>query len=154
VKERWSSAAVKEVEEAIAYLDQRKPGLGGELAATLRESIAKIVARPDGCSLLETLPSELGYRRLILPRFPYLVIFRQPKDRVFIVAVATRAARRTIGLTVTRISEAEHASILPVMLHPRPILIKRFAALEFDAVVDVVALQADVDDVSAVGVGG
>ena len=43
--------------------------------------------RPESCSLLETLPPELGYRRLVMPRFPYLIVYRQIADQIMVVAV-------------------------------------------------------------------
>ena len=55
-------------------------------------------SRPESCSLLETLPPELGYRRLVMHRFPSLIIYRQIADQIVIVAVphASRVSQ-TIG---------------------------------------------------------
>jgi plasmid stabilization system protein ParE len=62
--------------------------LGDEFATVLDESVEKIKTGPAGFSPLETLPPELGYRRLRMPHFPYLVVYRHSGELIEIVAVA------------------------------------------------------------------
>jgi hypothetical protein len=84
---------LQEVEKTIEYYDQVRPGLGGEFAAVLQDSLSKIKARPDGFSFVETLPTSLSYRRLRLPQFPYLVVFRPSLKLIEIVAVVHTSRR-------------------------------------------------------------
>jgi plasmid stabilization system protein ParE len=62
---------------------------------TLDSAIAQIATSP--CAWPR---AEAGTRRYLLPRFPYLVIYRVYDDRIFIVAVAH--ARRQSGYWVNR----------------------------------------------------
>ena len=77
-----------EVERTVEYLEHRQMGLGSTFSVILREAIARIIQRPDSFSLLETVPVDMGYRRLIMPMFRYLVIYKQTTDHIVIVAVS------------------------------------------------------------------
>ncbi len=85
---RWASAAVKEAEAAVEYYQQRKVGLGDEFATALDETVEKIKTQPDRFGLLETISAEFKYRRLRMPQFPYLVVFRCSGEWIEIVAIA------------------------------------------------------------------
>jgi toxin ParE1/3/4 len=102
LKLRWLPAALEEVEAAVEYLERQRPGLGDEFTAILRESLARMQERPESCSLLETLPPELGYRRLIMPRFSYLIVCRQIADQIVIVAVPHASREPNYWLTRDR----------------------------------------------------
>jgi toxin ParE1/3/4 len=84
---RWASPALQEAEAIVEYYEQRRVGLGNEFALVLGESLQKIKAHPAGFSLLETLPTELGYRRLRMPQFPYLIVFRHSREMIEIIAI-------------------------------------------------------------------
>ena len=88
MKLRWHPAAADEAERAVEYLEQRQIGLGSAFAAIMRESLARIEERPDSSSPLETAPVGSGYRRLIMPVFRYLIIYRQSADQIIVVAVS------------------------------------------------------------------
>ncbi len=81
-------AAEEELNEAVAYYEERVPGLGEDLLA---EADA-------GCGLL-SLQSNLGmkldaiHRRLPLRRFPFGLIFRVDPGAVRIVAFAHNRRR-------------------------------------------------------------
>jgi hypothetical protein len=79
---------MQEAEESIRYYEQRKIGLGDSFAVLLSQSLEKIKVRPEGFSLLETLPAELGYRRLRMQQFPFLVVFRLSQELIEIIAIA------------------------------------------------------------------
>lgn len=88
MKIKWLTAARYDVEEAAAFYDERRAGLGDEFLAILRESLQRIKANPKAFSFLETASPPSVYRRLLTPRFPYVVIFRESGNEVVIVAVA------------------------------------------------------------------
>jgi toxin ParE1/3/4 len=88
LKLRWLPGAAQEVEDTVEYLERQQIALGDNFADILRESLARIIAQPDFFSPLETLPADSGYRRLIMPKFSYLVIYRQTADHIVIAAVA------------------------------------------------------------------
>ncbi len=90
-------AADEELSEAVAYYEERLPGLGEDLLA---EADA-------GCCLLSLQPN-LGmkldaiHRRLPLRRFPFGLIFRVDPSAVRIVAFAHNRRRPGYWLSRTR----------------------------------------------------
>ena len=74
-----------ELAAAMDWYEERREGLGGELLELARESFERILEAPH------QLPSWVGdraYRRLVLERFPYSIIFTYDDAEVRIVAFA------------------------------------------------------------------
>ena len=78
-----SASALQDVEEAAAYYDREKPGLGDELADAFEAAAYRILARPEIGS-----PFWIGERKLVVRRFPYSVIYRVEAKTVFVLAFA------------------------------------------------------------------
>lgn len=63
----------------------------------LCQSLDAIAERPLSFAKLETLPKRAPYRRALLARFHYAVVFEVLTDQVVIVALCTPFASRIIG---------------------------------------------------------
>jgi toxin ParE1/3/4 len=94
VKLRWTTAATQELESAVRYYDRQKVGLGVEFAAVLKEALLKISSRPEGFSFVEALSSALGYRRIRLSRFPYIVVFQPVSQELIRVVAISHTSRK------------------------------------------------------------
>lgn len=68
--------------EAIAYYEERAPGLGLDFSAEVRAGIQRILAFPHAWQVLE---GEI--RRALVHRFPYGVLYAVEEGRIWIVAV-------------------------------------------------------------------
>jgi len=79
----FSPEARLEFEEAVHYYDEQLKGLGGRYRAEVRSALHRIRTWPLSC------PAERGdIRRLILPRFPYKLLYSVESDHVYVIAVA------------------------------------------------------------------
>ena len=74
--------AQAELEEAVAYYDQQKPGLGDEFAEEIRRTIRRILVHPEAWAKLSRRT-----RRCRTNRFPYGIIYQIRGDSIMIVAV-------------------------------------------------------------------
>ena len=59
-----------EIAEARDWYDERAPGLGADFVAVVRNTITAIVDNP-----FQYQPLWKNYRRAVLHRFPYLVVY-------------------------------------------------------------------------------
>lgn len=84
--------AEAELGEAIEWYEARRPGLGAELLELARETFERIQEAPHQ---LPRWVEGREYRRFVLDRFPYLIIFAYDDEEVRIVAFAH--ARRRPG---------------------------------------------------------
>lgn len=91
-----------ELREAVAYYEEKSPGLGLDLEAEIERSIRTIRDFPERWPLRED-----GTRRYLTHRFPYLVIYAYLKDRIWIIAIAH--CKRRPGYWKDRIKAAEPA---------------------------------------------
>ncbi len=91
-----------ELREAVAYYEEKSPGLGLDLEAEIERSIRTIRDFPERWPLRED-----GTRRYLTHRFPYLVIYAYLKDRIWIIAIAH--CKRRPGYWKDRIKDAEPA---------------------------------------------
>ncbi len=82
--------ALDELDEAAAWYEARRPGLGFEFAAEIERVIASIAERP--LSFLEWLPED-PVRRALARRFPYAVFFDVEPERAVIMAIAHTSRR-------------------------------------------------------------
>lgn len=85
---RIDGAASDEARAAALWYDDQRAGLGAEFLATLDAAIERIHENPETGSLLETMPDEPNVRRVLLRRFPFLIVYEISSDEVRIVAVA------------------------------------------------------------------
>lgn len=78
-----SASALQDLEEAAAYYDREKPGLGDDLADAFEAAAHRIRERPEIGSAFW-----IGERKLVMRRFPYSVIYRVEGEAVFVLAFA------------------------------------------------------------------
>jgi hypothetical protein len=85
--------AAKEVEEAAAWYERERPGLGADFHEAaeaaldlLQEEVVPLVSLPGKAGAL-------GLKRLMLRRFPYSVVVRLTATEVFVIAFAHNSRR-------------------------------------------------------------
>jgi toxin ParE1/3/4 len=83
------SAARRELEDAMAWYDERCEGLGLDSLAEFQKATARLRRRPQICSRHK----RTDYRKLHLERFPYLIFFLELPDCLWIAAIAHGARR-------------------------------------------------------------
>lgn len=77
-----SPAALFEVNESRHWYELRDPGLGTEFVRALDECISRIQRQPDLFRQIKP-----PYRKALLRRFPFQVIFEAREDCIWILAV-------------------------------------------------------------------
>jgi plasmid stabilization system protein ParE len=80
--------AEAEMESARQYLEGQRDGLGSRFLDDLSATLAAIADRPLSFANLETLPDGQPYRRALLRRFSYAIIFEVLDDKILVVAIA------------------------------------------------------------------
>jgi plasmid stabilization system protein ParE len=80
--------AQSELDAAIAYYEERSPGLGIDLRKLAESATRKIQAHP-----LRWSPHDQNTRRFLIRRFPYSLIYFEMADQLWIVAVAHHKRR-------------------------------------------------------------
>jgi plasmid stabilization system protein ParE len=75
-------AARDELEEAAAWYEDRRPGLGEELLAEVDEAIERAGNHPERHANVVR-----DVRRTVLRRFPYTIYFRRRQDDLVILAI-------------------------------------------------------------------
>src|SRR5437016_4246964 len=78
----YLDAADSEFDEAIAYYNAQKTGLGFEFADEVKEAVERIKNYPDAWT-----PLSERLRRCQVHRFPYRIIYQVRDDLLLIVAV-------------------------------------------------------------------
>lgn len=80
---RWyHTSARRELNEAVLWYEDQKPGLGSQFFTAVQETIAHIVENPRRFPLVYR-----DLRQAPVSRFPYLVFFMPQPDRLRIFAV-------------------------------------------------------------------
>lgn len=85
---RIAEAADAEAFDAAIWYESRRSGLGDEFLEAYKTALAEIRRDPNRLPLLESDPSSQRFRRIVLKRFPYGVIFEMVNDEVHVHAVA------------------------------------------------------------------
>lgn len=79
---RFSSDATREVSNAARYYERAAEGLGKIFLQKLRQGVSEIKLFPFASRIMRE-----DYRRRLVSRFPYGIIYRVYKDTVFVAAV-------------------------------------------------------------------
>lgn len=82
MKAVFAEAAWEELQEAVAYYDAQRAGLGDELVAEVHRAVEHIEDFPDAWQELAQ-----GIRRCRLKRFPYGLVYQAQEERILILAV-------------------------------------------------------------------
>jgi plasmid stabilization system protein ParE len=80
---RFLEAAQREVDDAVAWCDEREEDLGRAFLDELDRVIRRIKSFP-----LASTEIEPGIRRCLLARFPYGLIYGIDEDLIIVVAVS------------------------------------------------------------------
>ena len=82
---RTSEPASDELIHAVRWYGERRPGLGGGFFQAVAETVTRIEARPEIGSVIRHDPQT---RRMLVPRFPYQVVYHLRPTEIVLVAVA------------------------------------------------------------------
>lgn len=74
--------AQSELEQAIEFYDEKRPGLGLELSDEVFASIRRILQNPNAWSKVSA-----NTRRCLIHRFPYGIVYQALADEIFVIAV-------------------------------------------------------------------
>lgn len=99
---RLEPEAEAELSAAAAYYERQVRGLGRAFIAATRAVRQRLRCCPDSGSLVDGVDTDLGVRRLPVPRFPYQVVYLRAGDDVHVIAVAHD--RREPGYWGTRVT--------------------------------------------------
>ncbi len=81
-------AALQELIDSARYNESRLPGLGTDFKTEVGGALDQLSENPDTGVVVEAL-----YRRLLLDRFPFVVIYRARESTLRILAVAHQRRR-------------------------------------------------------------
>lgn len=73
-----------ELDEAIAYYEQQRAGLGLALQSSIQQAIGRIQQNPQIGAPYKTTE----FRHYVVQRFPYIVFYAELEDVIWIVAIA------------------------------------------------------------------
>lgn len=76
--------AEAELRDALAWYDQRRSGLGGELRRDFADAVERIARNPQAYAV----DGDSGIRLCPLRRFPYAIVFVERDTDVWVAAVA------------------------------------------------------------------
>jgi hypothetical protein len=95
-------AVEDEAQDAALGYDQKKPGLGDEFMDELSDALDQVLAHPLRFPVVHVIKGR-DFRRFLLSRFPYSVVYETDGHWIHIFAVAHTArkpgywANRTTG---------------------------------------------------------
>ena len=89
-----------EMWDAVAYYEDKSPGLGLDFEAEVERSVDTVKRFPERWPLCED-----GTRRYLTHRFPYLVVYMYLHKRIWIISIAH--CKRRPGYWRDRIKTAE-----------------------------------------------
>ena len=78
----WSRVARHEIEAAFAWYEEMAPGVGWQFADEVASALGLILAEPKAFPAVH-----LEFRKFVLRRFPYVLIYRADSKRIIIHAV-------------------------------------------------------------------
>ncbi len=88
VRLRILAEAEAEIEAAQQYLNSQTVSAGNDFLNALCQALDAIAERPMSFARMETLPRHARYRRALLARFHYAVVFEVLREDILIVALA------------------------------------------------------------------
>ena len=82
MKVSFNSAALAELNEVVAFYEERATGLGGAFAREVRSTLLSMIEHPEAG--FEVRPR---VRRRLLVRFPYSILYSAVEERLRVLAV-------------------------------------------------------------------
>lgn len=83
---RFTALAARDVDEAFAWYEERRQGLGVEFEAALAATLVLLRQAPEAGP-----PVHRDIRRVLLPRFPYALYYRLAADIIEVRGVFHQA---------------------------------------------------------------
>jgi toxin ParE1/3/4 len=80
----FNEEAQEEMEEASLWYEAKKAGLGEDFLAMVEKALAEISRSPKAFGFFQ----KTEFRKRQTKKFPYLVIYKEREDHVWVVAVA------------------------------------------------------------------
>lgn len=91
-------AAEAELRAAAEWLEADQPKLGSAFVSAVEETFEQIERNPN---LFQRWDSNHNYRRAVLRRFPYVIVYEEHPERIDILAIAN--AHREPGYWLKRV---------------------------------------------------
>lgn len=85
---RFEDEADAEYREAGRWYDAKSAGLGVEFFSEIDAAVRRILEFPHAGAPVPRVPRDLQIRRLAVKRFPYHVVYLEPTDVLWILAIA------------------------------------------------------------------
>jgi toxin ParE1/3/4 len=85
---RIESEAAAELEEAAAWYEKQRIGLGRELLDAVNDALTFIARWPRAGAAVPDVPPDVPVRRVPVRRFPYHVVYLEMADAIRILAFA------------------------------------------------------------------
>jgi toxin ParE1/3/4 len=85
---RLEPEAEAEIESAMAWYEQKRPGLGAGFLDEVHRSLESLRSPAPACGPVPGVSPGLGVKRLLVKRFPYSVVLVEEPGAVRILAVA------------------------------------------------------------------
>jgi toxin ParE1/3/4 len=71
-----------EFDQATDWYEEQRAGLGATFVARIREVLSHIAADPTRHATVY-----LGIRKALVPKFPYVILYREEPDEIVVVSV-------------------------------------------------------------------
>jgi toxin ParE1/3/4 len=84
---RLAPEASKELREAAGWYEDQREGLGEAFIAAVEEALRRAAGRGPDCRPAIGVPLELGIKRVLVHRFPYLIVFIELPRSTRVLAV-------------------------------------------------------------------
>ena len=84
----FNSLAEAELSDAVDHYEQESPGLGTAFLAAVEHAVTDLVEYPESAPVLSG-----PYRKKVLSRFPFNLIYRVKKNEIRILAIAHQRRR-------------------------------------------------------------
>ena len=85
---RVLAEARREAVEAAVWYDRQRSGLGDQLLGEIERALERIEIAPERFAIWEPYDGAEEFRRCLLKRFPYVVIFEHRPEEVLVVAIS------------------------------------------------------------------
>lgn len=82
--------AQQELVEAAAYYEEQLTNLGDEFLSVVEKAVDSLEDNPKSAFLSHP---QLGMRRCVVPRFPFLIYYREGDDLIEVFAIAHQSKR-------------------------------------------------------------
>lgn len=82
MKHTFLAPARAELQEAVDYYEDRRPGLGREFASEVQSTLSRILLNPTAWTRISK-----DIRRCRLRRFPYALVYQIRGDQILVAAV-------------------------------------------------------------------